>query len=60
MSEDTHTQGRGSTQEGHAVTLAINTLAPYMLTALIERPARLICRMHPAYRNRPCTAFNNS
>jgi NAD(P)-dependent dehydrogenase (short-subunit alcohol dehydrogenase family) len=33
---------RGSTPEGHAVTLAINTLAPYMLTALIERPARLV------------------
>src|SRR3954451_2052043 len=26
---------RGATPEGHAVTLAINTLAPYMLTALI-------------------------
>jgi NAD(P)-dependent dehydrogenase (short-subunit alcohol dehydrogenase family) len=35
-------QSRGSTPEGHAVTLAINTLAPYMLTALIERPGRLI------------------
>jgi NAD(P)-dependent dehydrogenase (short-subunit alcohol dehydrogenase family) len=35
-------RSRGSTPEGHAVTLAINTLAPYMLTALIERPARLI------------------
>lgn len=33
---------RGSTDEGHAVTLAVNTLAPYMLTALIERPSRLI------------------
>lgn len=33
---------RGSTPEGHARTLAINTLAPYMLTALIERPARLV------------------
>ncbi|MET4296767.1 NAD(P)-dependent dehydrogenase (short-subunit alcohol dehydrogenase family) [Bradyrhizobium sp. LB8.2] len=33
---------RGSTPEGHAGTLAINTLAPYMLTALIERPRRLI------------------
>jgi NAD(P)-dependent dehydrogenase (short-subunit alcohol dehydrogenase family) len=33
---------RGSTAEGHAVTLAINTLAPYMLTALIDRPARLV------------------
>jgi NAD(P)-dependent dehydrogenase (short-subunit alcohol dehydrogenase family) len=35
-------RGRGSTPEGHAMTLAVNTLAPYMLTALIERPKRLI------------------
>ena len=35
-------RSRGSTLEGHAVTLAINTIAPYMLTALIERPARLV------------------
>lgn len=34
--------GRGTTPEGHAETLAINTLAPYMLTALIERPDRLV------------------
>ncbi|CCD93248.1 putative short chain dehydrogenase [Bradyrhizobium sp. ORS 375] len=34
--------GRGDTPEGHATTLAVNTLAPYMLTALIERPARLV------------------
>lgn len=33
---------RGSTPEGHATILAVNTLAPYMLTALIERPDRLI------------------
>jgi len=33
---------RGSTPEGHAKTLAVNTLAPFMLTALIERPRRLI------------------
>lgn len=33
---------RDSTPEGHAKTLAVNTLAPYMLTALIERPDRLI------------------
>ncbi|MCK1722446.1 SDR family NAD(P)-dependent oxidoreductase [Bradyrhizobium sp. 141] len=33
---------RGSTPEGHAETLAINTLAPYMLTALIQRPGRLV------------------
>jgi NAD(P)-dependent dehydrogenase (short-subunit alcohol dehydrogenase family) len=33
---------RGATPEGHATVLAVNTLAPYMLTALIERPDRLI------------------
>jgi len=33
---------RGTTPEGHARTLAVNTLAPYMLTALIARPDRLI------------------
>jgi NAD(P)-dependent dehydrogenase (short-subunit alcohol dehydrogenase family) len=33
---------RGTTPEGHAKTLAVNTLAPYILTALIERPNRLI------------------
>ncbi len=33
---------RGSTPEGHAVTLAVNTLAPFMLTAQIERPDRLV------------------
>jgi NAD(P)-dependent dehydrogenase (short-subunit alcohol dehydrogenase family) len=34
--------GRGATPEGHAETLAINTLAPFMLTALIRRPDRLV------------------
>ena len=33
---------RSATPEGHATTLAVNTLAPYILTALIERPERLI------------------
>src|SRR5262245_25566708 len=33
---------RGSTPEGHAKVLAVNVLAPYMLTALIERPERLV------------------
>src|SRR5580693_1949617 len=33
---------RSTTAEGHATTLAVNTLAPYMLTALIGRPDRLI------------------
>jgi NAD(P)-dependent dehydrogenase (short-subunit alcohol dehydrogenase family) len=35
-------RSRGSTPEGHATILAVNTLAPYMLTALIERPRRLV------------------
>ena len=33
---------RSATADGHAKTLAVNTLAPYMLTALIGRPDRLI------------------
>ena len=33
---------RGPTPEGHAKLLAVNVLAPYMLTQLIERPDRLI------------------
>ena len=35
-------RSRGSTPEGHATTLAVNTLAPYVLTALVERPGRLV------------------
>lgn len=33
---------RIATVEGHAHVLAINALAPYMLTALMERPDRLV------------------
>ena len=33
---------RGNTPEGHAKVLAVNVLAPYMLTALIDRPDRLV------------------
>ena len=33
---------RSATAEGHAKTLAVNTLAPYMLTGLMHRPDRLI------------------
>jgi len=33
---------RGATPEGHALVFAVNTLAPFMLTALIERPSRLV------------------
>jgi len=35
-------RSRNATPEGHARILAVNTLAPYTLTALIERPRRLI------------------
>jgi NAD(P)-dependent dehydrogenase (short-subunit alcohol dehydrogenase family) len=33
---------RGETPDGHAAIFAVNTLAPYLLTALIERPGRLV------------------
>lgn len=33
---------RGNTPEGHAKVFAVNVLAPYMLTALIQRPDRLV------------------
>ncbi|EJC79895.1 dehydrogenase of unknown specificity [Rhizobium leguminosarum bv. trifolii WSM2297] len=35
-------RSRGETPEGHAKTLAVNTLAPYLLTAWITRPDRRI------------------
>jgi len=35
-------RSRNTTPEGHARILAVNRLAPYMLTAPIERPRRLI------------------
>jgi NAD(P)-dependent dehydrogenase (short-subunit alcohol dehydrogenase family) len=33
---------RGTTAEGHAKVLAVNVLAPYLLTGLIQRPDRLV------------------
>jgi NAD(P)-dependent dehydrogenase (short-subunit alcohol dehydrogenase family) len=33
---------RNPTPEGHATILAVNALAPYILTALMERPDRLV------------------
>jgi NAD(P)-dependent dehydrogenase (short-subunit alcohol dehydrogenase family) len=33
---------RIATVDGHARTLAVNVLAPYILTALIERPSRFV------------------
>lgn len=35
-------RSRGETPEGHTKILAVNILAPYLLTALIDRPARLV------------------
>ena len=36
------TKGRSPTAEGHPTIIAVNALAPYMLTALMERPRRLV------------------
>jgi NAD(P)-dependent dehydrogenase (short-subunit alcohol dehydrogenase family) len=36
------TAGRSPTEEGYPTILAVNTLAPYILTALIDRPRRLV------------------
>src|ERR1043165_4336713 len=45
------TSGRSATPEGHSTILAVNTLAPYMLTALIERPDRLVYLSSGMHRN---------
>lgn len=42
---------RAETPEGHAAILAVNTLAPYILTALIERPGRLVYLSSSMHRN---------
>src|SRR5206468_11559589 len=36
------TNGRAPTPEGHATILAVNTFAPWILPALIDRPGRLV------------------
>jgi NAD(P)-dependent dehydrogenase (short-subunit alcohol dehydrogenase family) len=36
------TRGRDPTPESHARIFAVNTLAPFMLTALLQRPERLV------------------
>jgi NAD(P)-dependent dehydrogenase (short-subunit alcohol dehydrogenase family) len=36
------TKGRSPTPEGHPAIIAVNTFAPYVLTAMIERPRRLV------------------
>jgi NAD(P)-dependent dehydrogenase (short-subunit alcohol dehydrogenase family) len=35
-------RGRGTTEDGLPLVFAVNSLAPYVLTCLIERPARLV------------------
>jgi len=47
------TRGRSSTPEGHATILAVNTLAPCILTSLIERPRRLVYLSSGMYRGAP-------
>ena len=56
-------RSRDTTPEGHASTLAINTLAPYMLTALIQRPGRLVylsSGLHAAEKDRWVTLTGQS
>jgi NAD(P)-dependent dehydrogenase (short-subunit alcohol dehydrogenase family) len=36
------TKGRSPTPEGHPTIIAVNTLAPYVLTALMKQPRRLV------------------
>ena len=45
------TKDRSLTPEGHASILAVNTLAPYILTALIERPRRLVYLSSSTHRD---------
>jgi NAD(P)-dependent dehydrogenase (short-subunit alcohol dehydrogenase family) len=46
---------RAATVDGHARTLAVNVLAPYMLTALIERPSRLVYLSSSMHRGADAT-----
>jgi NAD(P)-dependent dehydrogenase (short-subunit alcohol dehydrogenase family) len=41
---------RVATPEGHARTLAVNVLAPYLLTAWISRPSRLVYMSSDSHR----------
>jgi NAD(P)-dependent dehydrogenase (short-subunit alcohol dehydrogenase family) len=49
------TSGRSATPEGHATILAVNALAPYILTALIERPRRLVYLSSSMHRSGAAT-----
>jgi len=49
---------RGTTPEGHAKVLAVNVLAPYMLTALIERPDRLVYLSSGMHRGGDATLYD--
>lgn len=50
---------RGSTPEGHATVVAVNVLAPYLLTALIERPARLVYLTSGMHRSGSADALDD-
>jgi NAD(P)-dependent dehydrogenase (short-subunit alcohol dehydrogenase family) len=41
---------RIATPEGHARTLAVNVLAPYVLTVWMDRPSRLVCMSSGMHR----------
>ena len=52
-------RSRDRTAEGHAKTLAVNTLAPYLLTALIDdMPPSEACWLRSAVRPRPPRDFD--
>ncbi len=47
------TQSRSPTPERHASIFAVNTLAPFLLTALVERPGRLVnLQQHAPWRRK--------
>lgn len=50
---------RTVTPEGHSTVLAVNVLAPYMLTALITRPARLIYLSSGMHSDATAAALND-
>ena len=44
-------RGRDTTADGHARTLAVNVLAPYILTALLDRPERSVYMSSSMHRS---------
>lgn len=52
-------RARGATPEGHATVVAVNVLAPYLLTALVERPARLVYLTSGMHRSGSADALDD-